>query len=74
MSAEFVSSTSPYGKETETQVGNNLFQDVVAKPYKAAYDMVRALGPRQLTPEQRKRKAKNRAKRKGQRVARRKNR
>lgn len=60
----FTPSEGAYGKRFEKQTGNNLFQDVIAGPFTAAREMLKASGVRALTPSQRKRKTKNRAKRK----------
>lgn len=57
----------PYGKRSEKQTGNNLFQDVICKPFEEARALMKDLGPRKLTPAQRKRKAKNRSKQKARR-------
>lgn len=46
------------------QVGNDLFQQVVVRPYAQAVAFMRSLGARPLTSSQAKRKVKNRAKRK----------
>jgi len=70
----FAPDETPYGKRKQDQVGNNLFQDVVVTPIKAALTYQKALGPRVLTPSQQKRKSKARAKRKLQRASRRANR
>lgn len=60
--------------EEKKQVGNDLFQQVVINPIRAALQYQKALGPRKLTPAQQKRKAKNRAKRKLQKASRKRNR
>lgn len=49
------------------EVGNALWREVVIGPLLAAQAYIKALGPRKLTPEQFKRKQKNRAKRRAQR-------
>lgn len=59
--------TNLFEKSSPEQLGNDLFQLCVAQPYARARAMVKAMGPRQLTPHQQKVRAKNRAKRKGRR-------
>lgn len=60
---KFVSGEGPYEQRNEKQTGNNLFQDVICKPFEAARDFMKA-NPRTLTASQMKRKSKSRSKRK----------